>query len=280
MNKHPILLSVIIVSWRAKEIVLQCLESIYNSKDFNVLKDNLEIIVVDNGSKDGTTEAVRNSFTGVTLIENHKNIGYAPACNQGIIKSRGKYILLLGNDTRIKDDAFINSINFLEENSGVGAVAARLLNNDGSLQKGNCKLFPSLKDGVFTYLGLTNLTREYEMSSFQYNKITEIDQVATTFLMIRGELLKDLNGFKEKYRILYNDVDLCLRIKNSGYKIVFNPDVEVYHKGSSSTSLATPLLRLVMYTDIYRYYYDNYGIKALVLIPILFMRYLAILLFK
>lgn len=98
--------------------------------------------------------------------------------------------------------------------------------------------------------------------------------------MIRGELLKDLNGFKEKYRILYNDVDLCLRIKNSGYKIVFNPDVEVYHKGSSSTSLATPLLRLVMYTDIYRYYYDNYGIKALVLIPILFMRYLAILLFK
>lgn len=274
------MLSVIIVSWRAKEITLQCLWSIYNSKDFNVLKGNIEVIVIDNGSQDGTSDIIRKNFADVFLIENDRNIGYAPACNQGITKSKGKYILLLGNDTRIKDNSFLNNVTFLEENPEVGAMAARLLNDDGSLQKGSCKRFPSLRDGVFTYLGLANFTSEYQMSSFEYDKITEIDQAATTYLMIRGELLKSLGGFNEKYKILYNDVDLCQRIKNSGYKIIFNPDTEVYHKGNASTRLANPILRLVMYADIYRYYYHNYGIKALVLIPILCMRYLAVLLFK
>ncbi|MGB9696163.1 MAG: glycosyltransferase family 2 protein [Ignavibacteria bacterium] len=280
MNKYTFLLSVIIVSWRAKDLTLQCLGSVYNSKDFNLLKDAIEIIVVDNGSKDGTIDAIKKKFPTVSLIENHKNIGYAPACNQGITKSKGKYILLLGNDTRVKDDAFLGNITFLEENSSVGAITVRLLNDDGSLQKGNCKRFPSLKDGLFTYLGLTSFTNVYQMSSFDYSKITEIEQAATTYLMIRGELLKNLGGFDEKYRILYNDVDLCQRIKNSGYKIIFNPKVEVYHKGSASTCLADPTLRLVMYVDIYRYYYYNYGIKALVLIPVLFIRYIAVLLFK
>jgi GT2 family glycosyltransferase len=280
MIEHTILLSVIIVSWKAKEVTLQCLESIYNSKDFDVLKNSVEVIVIDNGSKDGTSEAIRQNFPNVYLIENYKNAGYAFACNQGIAKSNGKYILLLGNDTRIKDYAFLNNINFLEKEPKVGAITARLLNEDGSLQKGNCKRFPSLKDGFFTYVGLKSFTSKYQMSSFEYNKITEIDQAATTYLMFRADLLLSLKGFNEEYKILYNDVDLCKRVKNTGYKIIFNPAAEVYHKGSASTRLATPRLRLIMYIDIFRYYYKHFGIKALILIPVLLIRFLAVLFFK
>jgi GT2 family glycosyltransferase len=110
------------------------------------------------------------------------------------------------------------------------------------------------------------------MASFKYDKTTEIEQISTTFLMIRKELLEQIGYFDKSYKILYNDVDLCKKIWETGKKIFFLHNAEVIHHGSQSTKKAGFKERRIMYSDIYRYYRRNFGIRAMLLLPVLGMR--------
>jgi GT2 family glycosyltransferase len=115
---------------------------------------------------------------------------------------------------------------------------------------------------------------------FDYDKTIKVDQIATTFLMIRGDILRKLKGFDEKYKILYNDVDLCNRIRKENKEIYFLHDAEVIHHGSYSTKKAKYDVRKVMYDDIYRYYKSNFGFKAIILLPVLKLRLLLTIMLK
>jgi GT2 family glycosyltransferase len=138
--------------------------------------------------------------------------------------------------------------------------------------QGNCKRFPKFKNGFFAYLSLHRFNFDYDMVWFDYAKTMEVDQIATTFLMIRNELSRKIGIFNEQYRIMYNDVDLCRRIWDSGYKIVFLHDIEIVHHGSHSTKRADYKIRKIMYKDIIRFYRNNFGIAAYVMYPIMFVR--------
>jgi GT2 family glycosyltransferase len=278
-KKDKLILSIIIATWNTKELTLNCLKSIYDSEDKKILKDDLEVIVIDNNSQDKTSVDIPHNFPVVTLIKNEKNFGYAKAVNQGIKKAKGKFILLLGSDTEIKDHSLVKCIEFLESNENTGAVSCKLIFPDGRLQ-GNCKKFPTMKNAFFTYLSLGFLNKNYDMAEFKYDEIRKVDQIATTFLMCRSDLLKKLNGFDESYRIMYNDVDLCKRIYDEGYKIYFIPDCEVIHHGSFSTKKAGAKVRRIMYEDVYRYYKKKFGAKAILLLPVLFFRFIIVNLFR
>jgi len=273
------ILSVIIVTWNSKIETLDCLESIFRSADYLELNNGVEIILVDNNSSDGTSDEVKLKYPSVVLIINKENTGYAPACNQGMKLASGKYTLLLGSDTIIKNHALTECINYLNNNGECGAVGGKLLFPDGRLQ-GNCKKFPALKNAFFTYLSLNSLNSEYDMTDFMYDKTIEVDQIATTFLMVRTDILKSINYFNESYKILYNDVDLCKRIRNKGFSIVFVHTSETFHYGNFSTKKADLKIRKQMYKDIYKYYFENFGYISVTLIPVLFMRFLMILIFK
>ena len=266
-------LSIIIVNWNGTELTEDCIKSILDTNYEKIKSNDFEIIVIDNGSTDGSRDGLKNLGDSVKLIKNKDNIGYAPACNQGIKAAGGKYTLLLGNDTIILNGALEKCISFLEERPECGAAGCRLLNPDGTVQN-NCKKFPEFINGFYTYLSLDKLNRDYDMSWFNYDKTMEVEQIATTFLMIRSSLLKNLSGFNEDYRILYNDVDLCRRIWDTGNKIFFLHTAEVIHYGNQSTKRAGFRERKIMYSDIYRYYRKNFGIKAIALIPVLFARLL------
>lgn len=276
---NEILLSIVIVTWNTKDETAACLKSLYDSADVKNLKNACEIILIDNNSSDGTSEFVKLNYPDVVLIINDNNSGYAPACNQGMKISNGKYVLLLGSDTEIKNGALTECINYLETDSGCAAAGGKLLFPDGRLQ-GNCKKFPLLKNGFYTYLSLHSLNSDYDMTDFQYNKTVEVDQIATTFLMARKYVLEKINYFDEEYKILYNDVDLCKRIRASFGSIVFVHTSETYHHGNFSTKKAGYKIRLQMYKDIYRYYYRNFGFASAGLIPVLCFRFLMILIFK
>lgn len=273
------ILSIVIVTWNTKEETLNCLESIHSSDDYKTLIGGIEIILVDNNSADGTTGEVKSKFPSVVLIQNDVNLGYAPACNQGMRIAKGKYTLLLGSDTVIKNNSLTECVKYLDSDVHCGAVGAKLLYPDGTLQ-GNCKRFPTLMNAFFTYLSLNRFNRDYDMQSFKYDETVEVDQIATTFLMVRTEILNRIKYFNEDYKILYNDVDLCRRIWKSGSSIVFVNTSEVYHLGNFSTKKADYKIRLQMYNDIYRYYRINSGIAALTLLPVLFVRFLMIILFR
>ncbi|MFA5010340.1 MAG: glycosyltransferase family 2 protein [Ignavibacteria bacterium] len=268
-------LSVVIATWNSRKQTEECIQSIVNLPEYN---GNVEIIIIDNNSNDGTAGLIGKKFPRVKIIINKENVGYAPACNHGIRESMGRYVLLLGSDTILKPGSLRKTIDFLDANPEAGAAGCRLLYPDGTLQ-GNCKKFPKLSNAFLTYTSLNRFNYEYDMRGFGYNKTIQVDQIATTFLMVRGDLLKKLKGFNESYRIMYNDVDLCKRISAEGKKVMFIHDAEVYHHGSLSTSKADYKLRKIMYDDIYRYYRLNHGSKAYFLSPVLKTRLLLTKLF-
>lgn len=267
------ILSIIIVNWNGKELTENCIESILLTSRDRIENNEYEIIVIDNGSTDGSIEYLKSYNRPVKLIINKQNTGYAPACNQGMKEASGNYVLLLGNDTVILDEALEKCVRFLDENSSCGAVGCKLLNPDGSAQN-NCKKFPKFINGFFTYLSLGNLNHDYDMDWFEYDETREVEQISTTFLMLRKNLLENIGYFDENYNILYNDVDLCKRIWESGSKIYFLNTAEIIHLGSQSTKKADFSLRKIMYSDIYRYYRRTFGLKAILLKPILIVRLL------
>jgi len=274
--KNEKLLSIVIASWNTMALTSECLKSIYGLEEFD---ETIEVIVIDNNSQDGTSEFIKSAFPSVNLICNDSNEGYAPACNQGIKVAKGKYILLLGSDTILKNGCLKACIDFLDRNNDCGAAGCRLVYPDGRLQ-GNCKKFPMLKNAFYIYLSIDKMNYDYDMHWFKYDKTTAVDQIATTFLMIKGELLKKLNGFDEKYRFLYNDVDLCRRIRKEGKEIYFIESAEIIHYGSYSTSKAPFNIRKKMYSDIFRYYWNYHGFPAMFLLPVLAFRLLAVTTFK
>jgi GT2 family glycosyltransferase len=269
------ILSIVIVNWNALKETTECMDSVYTD---NFLKENpgsTEITLIDNNSTDNSVSELQNKFPQINLILNKENLGYAHACNQGMKTAKGKYVLLLGNDTVLKPNALSECVNFLEQNADCGAVGCRLVYPDGRLQ-GNCKRFPKFKNAFYTYLSLNRMNRDYDMTWFDYNKTIEVDQIATTFLMIRKNIVKNTGYFDERYRILYNDVDLCRKIWDNGFKIFFIHTAEVIHAGSHSTKKASYKIRRIMYGDIFRYFRNNFGFKANLLLPVLSIRLLII----
>jgi GT2 family glycosyltransferase len=267
------ILSIIIVNWNGRELTENCIESILLTDRERIEKKEFEIIVIDNGSTDGSIEYLKSYSRPVKLIRNEQNIGYAPACNQGMKEASGRYVLLLGNDTVILDEALDKCVKFLDENNSCGAVGCKLLNPDGTAQN-NCKKFPKFINGFYTYLSLDNLNHDYDMDWFKYDETREVEQISATFLMIRKTLAEKIGYFDESYNIMYNDVDLCKRIWQTGLKIYFLHTAEIIHLGSQSTKKADFSLRKIMYKDIYRYYRRNFGLKAILLKPILAARLL------
>ena len=258
----------LIVNWNTSSLLHALLASLGPALE----GIDAEVVVVDNNSRDGSPEMVEQEFPFVRLIRNAGNEGYARGNNRAQSVAQGAYSLLLGSDTVIRPGSIRRLLEYLDNHRDVGAVSCRLLNPDGSPQ-GSCKRFPTLRDAAMTYLSMHFLTRRYNMLPFDFFRTQDVEQPSATCLMIRREVIERVGLFDERYAILYNDVDLCHRIISNGWRIVYLGDTEVVHHASQSTRKANPPLRLAMYQDILRYYYDQFGNTALfVLLPILALR--------
>lgn len=261
-------LSIIITNWNTQELVRAALESIIAHPP----GVSYEIIVVDNGSEDGSPAMIAQTFPSVRLLRNDQNVGYARANNQGVVVAKGEVLLLLGSDVVIVDGSLQKLFDYLVSHPDVGAVSCRLLNPDRTVQQ-SCRRFPTLTDAMLTYLSLHELAPSYNIRGFDFSRTQEVDQPAATCLMIRKPIVDRIGLFDERYTILYNDVDLCKRVHAAGWKIVYLADAEIIHHGSQSTDRATPAVRLEMYRNILVYYFRNFGATAVfLLLPILAVR--------
>lgn len=268
----PPRVSIIITSWNTRTYLSQTLASLRSA----VPPGCAEIIVVDNGSVDGSPAMVASDFPEVRLLRNTRNEGFARANNQGYEISGGTFILLLGSDTLMRERTLETMAAYLDTHPSAGAVSCRLLNPDGTPQM-SCRRFPRLRDAVATYLSLHRLARDYTYRDFDFARTQDVDQPAASCLMIRRTVIEATGLFDERYTILYNDVDLCRRIRAAGWSITYLGNAEIVHHGSVSTNQATPEIRLEMYRNILRYYVAGYGWMArLVLTPILLVRLLAV----
>lgn len=264
-------LSVVIVTWNSAADIRNCLNSIACTSDF-------EIIVVDNASTDSSRELLRD-YDGLTLILNDHNLGYARACNQGIRRSQGEYVLLLNPDTQLEPSAIDIMLEFLDAHPRVGAVAPRLLNVDGSTQL-SIRSLPTAGSCLWELTGLPRFfprcqaIGRWRLRWFDYDRSAEVEQPMASCLLIRRPVLEDLAGFDERFPMFYNDVDLAARMRKAGWKTVYLPQARVRHRLGASTSQVKAKMIWQNHRSLFRYLqkHDNSGLfplKAVILLPAL-----------
>jgi hypothetical protein len=230
-------LSVIIVNYNVKEFLLNSLDSIRKAAK-NI---SSEIIVVDNNSDDGSIEALREKYPDVILIENKKNVGFGRANNQALEIARGKYILLLNPDTIVREDTFEKMIGFFEKNPSVGIAGCKVLNPDGTLQLACRRGFPGPWTSFTKVMGLSSLFPKskifarYNLTYLNENDTYEVDAVSGAFLMLTKKAYEKIGGFDNQFFMYGEDLDLCYRAQQAGYKVFYFHETEIIHYKGEST---------------------------------------------
>lgn len=255
------LLSVCIINWNTRDFLRECLCSLYQFPPQNW---EMEIIVVDNASHDGSADMVTTEFPGVSLIVNPDNKGYAEGNNQAIAQAQGEAILLLNPDAVVHQGALTNALAFLTAHPDAAAVGARLLGTDGKTQR-SLRGFPDPWPVLWEVLGFARLLPcvpalgKYRMTTFNYNQPGEADQPMGSFLLIARRALAQVGLMDTQFPIFFNDVDWCLRAKREqGWKIYYTPDALVTHHGGGSTRQAKPTLRIESHRSLALLYQKHY----------------------
>lgn len=254
-------LSVIILCWNDLKVIGDCLQSIYSG----TRSIEFEVIVCDNGSTDGSIEFVRNNFPQVRLIENGRNLRFAKGNNVGIQASGGEYVLILNPDTIIHDGALEKMVAYADRHPEAGGFGCRVVNVDGSYQE-HVRPLPSIRSEWMAALhlgALANLSDWFHPGVYvgwKGDGERTVGWLAGCFLLVRGELIKRLGGFDNQFFYYYEDTDLCRRIWEAGYPILYTPDVSIIHLKGHSTKKRFPLgFELDKYVTRYRYFYKYDG---------------------
>lgn len=229
-------ISVIITSWNTQSLLLECIESVFNETRLR----SVEVIVVDNGSTDGTPEAVRENFPDVKLVCNNGNIGFAKANNIGLQLSTGRYLCLVNSDVRILKGCLDDLCDYLDQNQSVGIVGPRVLNSDLTVQH-TCRRFPTLWSAFCCAVGLDRIfPRSYRHGEarlfYAYDEICEVEVLTGCFLMVKREAFSQVGLLNEVFFFYGEDLDWCKRFWNAGWKIVFFPNCQAIHHGRASSS--------------------------------------------
>lgn len=253
------MLSIAIVSWNTRDLLLDALKSIYDAPP----SFPFEVIVVDNASADGTAAAAAERFPQVILRANTDNAGYALGNNQAIEQARGAYILLLNPDVLLPPGGLERAVAFMEQHPDAGALGVRQVHPDGRLQR-SVRGFPSPLSVVWELLCLSRLFPQsrtfgaYRMTWFDYRHEAEVDQPMGTFLLLRRKAVEQVGLLDEAFPIFFNEVDWCLRCKRAGWRIYFTPDVEIIHYGAASTSQVFAAMAWESRRGLLRFYAKHY----------------------
>lgn len=227
MSKN-IKLSVIILNYNTKELLEKCLESVKKCEG----EVPLQVIVSDNASSDGSSDMVREKFPWAALTEG-PNEGFSKGNNRARLLAKGDMVLFLNPDTVVNRGVLKETTDFLMTHKDVGALTCKLILPDGSLDKDTRRRFPTpwisfnrliLKNGYkYWYLDVPD------------NVIQEVDAIQGAFFLTRKKILNDVGWFDEDYFFNGEDIDLCWKIRQAGWKIIYYPDVFIYHlKGVTS----------------------------------------------
>ncbi len=251
--------SAIIVNWNTRDLLRQCLESVYR----HTLEITFEVWVVDNGSSDGSAEMVAQQFSQVRLIRNQENVGFSKANNQALRQASARYLLLLNSDTALRDNAIAQMVAFLDAHSTVGIAGTRLLNSDGSWQA-SFDDFPRmpldmLRDKISPSRRMrwkSRMTRHDVTTNFA------VDYLIGAVFMIRRETMVQIGLLNEDFFMYAEDIDWCYRSARAGWATYYLGELAVYHhnRGSSQKSpeQARRLQRL-RDDSLRRFYRKHYG---------------------
>ena len=244
---------IIVVTYESERDITHCLESVLTS----TLKPL--VIVVDNASRDHTVDLVRQQFPEVRLIVLPENIGFAAACNQGILASTGKYCIFLNPDARVSPETVENMVHLAEENPRIGIIGPRVLDEDGGSVQPSYRSFPTTLTLFFHRFSILNRIfpnnpwrRRYLLLERPISEPTPVDWVSGCCMLVRRHVLNVLGGFDEQFFLYSEDVDLCLRARQAGWLTYYNPSTSVTHRIGGSSRSVRPIIE--RHRSIWRYY--------------------------
>jgi len=251
-------LSIVLVTHQARSVLSDCLRSIAA----NPPTAEYELFVVDNASRDGTLEMLAAEFPTVDVTANEANLGFARANNQAIRRTRGDYILLLNNDSRLLAGAFDALLGFMRNHPRTGICGPKVLNADGTMQK-QCRRSFALPWDLFCYfMGLAALFpcspffARYLMTYKGEDETHEADAVSGACMLIRRDVIDQIGLLDERFFAYQEDTDYCFRAREAGWATYYVPSAQVVHLGGLGGSRVAP------YRSIYewhRSYYLYYG---------------------
>ena len=256
MKRYPCVY-IVIANWNEQKLLQECLTSIKDFTDY----PNFQIVVIDNGSTDGSAKMIRQKFSWVKLIENKVNMGFAKANNQGIkfaIREGADYIFLLSNDTRvIHRDWLTRVIEIAEANPNVGIVGCKLVYPDGMIQHAG---------GVINVRGIAFHLGIGKPDNGTYDEVKDVDYVTGAAFMIKRGLVQKIGLIDEGFfPALFEDTDYCVRAKMAGYRVVYNPKTTIIHY-EGVTVKKRPMLKknFIMHKNRIRFMLLNFPVKWLI----------------
>ena len=230
-------LSIIIVNWNSRDYLRKCIDSILAM----IYGIEYEIVVIDSASFDGCDEMLRQCYSQVRFIQSDQNLGFAKANNEAFKVSRGRNLLFLNPDTELEGDAVQALLSHLKFLPNAGAVGAKLLNTDLSIQTSCIQSFPTLLNQIldsevlrqrFPRFRLWGTARLFE----KFATTAEVDAISGACLMIKRSVFESVGMFSTDYFMYSEDIDLCFKIWKAGWKIYYVPTAQVIHHGSGSSS--------------------------------------------
>ena len=231
-------LSIIIVNYNSKQLIGQCLASVKKA----VTGIDHEIIIIDNNSTDGSKEYLPAAFKEAKFIFNDENAGYAKACNQGFKISSGRHILFLNPDTILSETSLADCLSFLKTHNDAGAAGLRMLDAIGKFLKESKRGTPSPSTSFYKLFGLTALFPDsktfakYYQGHLPEKENSPVEILSGAFMMIKREAFERVKGFDEDFFMYGEDIDLSVRLNQSGYTNYYLGSISVTHlKGGSTT---------------------------------------------
>ena len=245
-------LAVVVVNYNTGDFLTRCMDSVHAGSA------DVEVVVVDNASRDGSAERGTGAHPDVRLIRNRSNVGFARAANQGIAATTAPLVLLLNPDAEIVGGTLAGLVKVARERPRAGAIGVLVRNPDGSIQP-SARRVPRLGEALgHAFLGplvpSNPFTRSYTMGDWDRTSEREVEWVSGSAMLLRREALAEAGPFDEGYFMYVEDVDLCTRLRRKGWTVLFSPELEVIHQIGVSTRGQRGRMAFEHSRSIQRYY--------------------------
>jgi GT2 family glycosyltransferase len=230
-------ISIVIVNYKVPGFVILAIRSIKEA----AAADTAEIIVVDNASEDQSKEAILGQFPETLYIGLKKNIGFGKACNVGVQHSRGEFLLFLNPDALISHNTLEVCTRFMAAHPDVGILGPKIINPDGSLQSGCRRSFPTPLNSFYRLFGIARLFPHskrygaYNLNNLDPDLSMEVDAISGSFMFMRRTVFGEIDGFDEAFFMYGEDLDICVKAKQKGYRVWYHPETQIIHFKAQSS---------------------------------------------
>ena len=250
--------AIAVINYNTRTWLASCLDSIFKAPPLA----SFEVFLVDNASTDGSVDLVKENYSSVHIIENAGNLGYSGAANQAIRTSEAKYVFVLNTDTVLDPEAIDILVEFGDAHEDMGVAGPMLLNTDGTIQISG-RHFPSLMDATaHAFLGIiwpTNpFSVRYQMLDWDRQSQRSVDWVSGAAMFIRKDAAQKVGFFDERFFMYVEDMDICYRMWQDGFKVYFCPDAKVTHHLAKSSVQSSARMIIEFQRSLYRFFTKIY----------------------